>query len=144
MKNADEMAIEGLVQAFVDGWNRGDGAACAQPFAADADFIAITGLKAKGRDVIAKGHDEILSTIYRGSQTAADIDSIQFLRPDVAVADVTFRFISDVRPFGFEHTSCGLICAKENGAWSIAVFRNMIPFGRSTAGPLERELMAAH
>jgi uncharacterized protein (TIGR02246 family) len=143
MKNADEMAIEGLVQTFVDGWNAGDGAACARPFAVDADFTAITGLKAKGRDVIAKGHDEILSTLYRGSQNSANVESIRFLRPDVAVADVTFRFVGDVRPFGLEQTSCGLVCTKEDGAWSIAVFRNMIPFGRSAAGPMERELMSA-
>ena len=144
MKNADEVAIEGLVQAFVDGWNAGDGAACSRSFAADADFTAITGLKAKGRDVIAKGHDEILATIYRGTQNSAVVESVRFLRPDVAVADVTFRFVGDVRPFGIEKTTCGLVCSKENGNWSIAVFRNMIPFGRSTAGSLERELMTAH
>jgi uncharacterized protein (TIGR02246 family) len=63
MKNVDELAIEGLVQTFVDGWNAADGAACARPFAADADFTAITGLKVKGREGIAKGHDEILSTL---------------------------------------------------------------------------------
>ena len=143
MKNADEMAIEGLVQTFVDGWNAGDGAACARPFAVDADFTAITGLKAKGRDVIAKGHDEILSTLYRGSQNSAKVESIRFLRPDVAVADVTFRFVGDVRPFGLEQTSCGMVCTKEDGSWSIAVFRNMIPYARSIAGPMERELMSA-
>jgi uncharacterized protein (TIGR02246 family) len=143
MKNADEMAIEGLVQTFVDGWNAGDGATCARGFAADADFIAITGLKAKGRDAIAKGHDEILSTLYRGSRNSAKVESIRFLRPDVAVADVTFRFVGDVRPFDLEQTSCGLVCTKEDGGWSIVVFRNMIPFGRPAAGPMERELMTA-
>lgn len=144
MKNADEIAIEGLIQSFVDGWNAADGAACARPFAPDADFTAITGLKAKGRDVIAKGHDEILSTLYRGSRNSAKIESIRFLRPDVAVADVTFRFVGDVRPFGLEQSSCGMVCTKEDGVWYIAVFRNMVPFGRPTAGPLERELMTEH
>jgi uncharacterized protein (TIGR02246 family) len=144
MKNTDEMAIQGLVQTFVDGWNTADGAACARSFAADADFTAITGLKVRGRDLIAKGHDEILSTIYRGSRNSAQVESIRFLRPDVAVADVTFRFIGQDRPFGMEQTSCGLVCTKESGAWSIAVFRNMVPFGRPAAGPVERELMAAH
>ncbi len=142
MKSTDEMAIEGLVQAFVDGWNAADGSALAVPFAADADFTAITGLKAKGREFIAKGHDEILATIYRGSVNSAKVESIRFLRPDVAVADVTFRFVGDFQPFGLERTSCGMVCTKENEAWSIAVFRNMVPFGRPAAGPLERELAA--
>ena len=79
MKNADEMAVEGLVQAFVDGWNAADGSALARPFAADADFTAITGLRAKGRELIAKGHDEILATIYRGSVISARVEGIRFL-----------------------------------------------------------------
>src|SRR6476646_9319887 len=128
MKNSDETAIAGLVETFVDGWNKADGTTLARPFAIDADFVAITGLKGKGREVIAKAHDEILSTIYRGSVNSAKVESIRFLRPDVAVADVTFRFVGDVRPFGLEQTSCGIVCTKDDGTWSIAAFRNMIPF----------------
>lgn len=141
MKNTDELAIEGLVEAFVEGWNTADGAACARPFAPDADFTAITGLKVKGRDLISKGHDEILSTIYRGSRSLGKVESMRFLRPDVAVADVTFRLSGDALLRGVEQTSCGLVCTKEEGDWSIAVFRNMIPFARPIAGPLEREWM---
>ena len=144
MKSVDEMAIEGLVQTFVDGWNAGDGTALARAFALDADFTAITGLKAKGRDVIAKGHNEILSTIYRGTVNSAKIETIRFLRIDVAVADVTFRFSGDMRPFGLQQTSCGIVCTKENGTWSIEVFRNMVPFGRPIAGPVEQELAASN
>jgi uncharacterized protein (TIGR02246 family) len=143
MKNADEAAIEGLVQTFVDGWNAGDAKTLARPFAPDADFTAITGLKGKGREVIAKGHAEILATIYRGSVNSARVESIRFLRPDVAVADVTFRFVGDLRPFGLEQTSCGIVCTKDAETWSIAVFRNMVPFSRPAAGPVERELTAA-
>jgi uncharacterized protein (TIGR02246 family) len=143
MQPSDKIAIEGLVQSFIDGWNAADGAACARPFAADADFTAITGLKARGRDAIAIGHQEILSTLYRGSRNSAKVESIRFLRPDVAVADVTFRFLGDPMPFGLTQTNCGMVCTKDDGAWSIAVFRNMVPFARPVAGPLERELMAA-
>jgi uncharacterized protein (TIGR02246 family) len=139
----DEQSIRQLVTAFVHGWNAGDGSACAQPFAPDADFTAITGLKAKGRDMIAKGHNEILSTLYRGSQNSAVVESIRFLRADVALADVSFRFVGELRPFGLERTSCGMVCTKENGSWSIAAFRNMVPFARPAAGPLEQQLLAS-
>ena len=81
---ADEKEIEGLVEAFVEGWNAADGAACARPFAADADFTAITGLRVRGRELIAEGHAEILSTVYRGSRNSAKVESILFLRSDVA------------------------------------------------------------
>jgi uncharacterized protein (TIGR02246 family) len=143
MKNADETAIEGLVKTFVDGWNAADGNALARAFALDADFTAITGMKGKGRELIGKAHNEILATIYRGSVISAKVESIRFLRPDVAVTDVTFRFVGDLRPFGLEQTSCGMVCTKENGDWLVAAFRNMVPFGRPVGGSVERDLAAA-
>jgi hypothetical protein len=60
--------------------------------------------------------------------------------------DVTFRLqYEDGRPFMLErypgHTSAGLVAAKDAGAWSIVVFRNMVPFERPPAGPLEETMM---
>src|SRR5262249_20951542 len=120
MKNADETAIEGLVQAFVEGWNTADGTALARPFAPDADFIAITGLKGKGRVTSAKALYEIIAPLYPGSVSSAKVERFSFLRPDVGVADVTLRFVDEGRPIGLEQTSCGMVCAKEDGTWSIA------------------------
>jgi len=136
----DEAAIRELVNAFVNAWNAGDGEAFGQPFAADADFTAIHGLKARGRKMIARGHTKILATIYKGTRIVAVVESIRFLRPDVAVADVTID--SQNFPFGLRKTLPLLVVTKESGAWSIAVFRNMVPHERPLAGPLERGLMA--
>jgi uncharacterized protein (TIGR02246 family) len=141
----DEKEIGGLVESFVEGWNAGDGEACARPFAEDGDFVAVTGLKAHGRDLIARGHAEILSTVFRGTQLSATVESIRFVRADVAVADVTMRVrYEDGRPFmpgqypGY--SSAGLVVAKDAGRWSIIAFRNLVPFGRPAAGPLERAM----
>jgi uncharacterized protein (TIGR02246 family) len=141
MMNTDDVAaISNLVDAFVTGGNVGDGEACGRPFAEDADFTGITGLRAQGRDLIARGHPEILSTIYRGTQIGATVNSIKFLRPDVATAGVTLQF-EGKQPFGLAQTSLGLVATKEGDTWSIAVFRNMVPFGRQAAGPPEQERM---
>jgi uncharacterized protein (TIGR02246 family) len=51
----NEIAIRGLIDTFVEGWNAADGAALARAFTPDADFTAITGLRARGRDLIAPG-----------------------------------------------------------------------------------------
>ena len=146
MGTQDEQEIRGLVQAFVEGWNAGDGEACARPFAEDADFVAITGLKAHGRDLIARGHAEILSTVFRGTQLSAAVESIRFVRADVAVVDATMRLrYEDGRAFvpgqypGY--SSAGLVVAKDAGRWSIIAFRNLVPFGRPAAGPLEEQAM---
>ena len=97
-------AISNLIDVFVAGWNAGDGEACGRPFADEAVFTAITGLRAQGRDLIAGGHTEILSTIYRGTQISATVNSINFLRPDVAAVDVTLQF-EGKQPFGLAQTS---------------------------------------
>jgi len=140
----DEQAIRELVSTFVGGWNAGDGQLCGQPFAPDADFTAVTGQHAKGRSVISKVHDEILATVFRGTHNSAHVNDIRFLRPDVAAVDVTFRIqpMAD-KPWLPRYSSCGFVATKENGSWSIAVFRNMVPFERPLAGPLDRGLLDA-
>jgi uncharacterized protein (TIGR02246 family) len=142
--NPDERAIGTLVADFVAGWNAGDGDACARPFAANADFTAVTGQRIKGRDLIGKGHAEILSTVFRGTRNSARINDIVFLRPDIALVDVTFRIepMPD-KPWLPPYSSCGIVATKENGAWSIAAFRNMVPFDRPLAGPLDRQTLEA-
>jgi uncharacterized protein (TIGR02246 family) len=140
----DQQAICDLVASFVDGWNGGDGEACARPFASNADFTAVTGARARGRDLIARGHAEILSTVFRGTRMTATVNDIFFLRPDVAAADVTFRIapVPD-KPWLPPYSTCGLVATKEQGSWSIALFRNLVPFGRPSGGALDRKLTDA-
>jgi uncharacterized protein (TIGR02246 family) len=140
----DQQAIRGLVASFVDGWNAGDGEACARPFAPNADFTAVTGARARGRALIARGHAEILSTVFRGTVMTATVNDIAFLRPDIATADVTFRIAPiPEKPWLPPYTSCGLVATREHGSWSIAVFRNLVPHGRPAGGALDRELTQA-
>ena len=140
--DGDDSAIRRLVDVFTEGWNAHDGKACARPFAVDADFTNIMGLKAHGRDMIARGHDEILSTFFRNARIRSTIQSIRFIRPEVAVVDVAFRIQSeDGEPFGLEQSQAGLVVLKEGDGWSIVVFRNMVPFKRPAAGPIERSLV---
>jgi len=56
----NETALRKLVDTFVAGWNIADGEKLASVFTQDADFTAITGLRARGRHLIARGHNEIL------------------------------------------------------------------------------------
>jgi uncharacterized protein (TIGR02246 family) len=125
----DEAEIRGLIDTFVS----------ASVFAEDADFTAITGLRAQGRETIARGHDEILATIYRGSKLSGHVNDLRFLRPDVAVVDVTMTFIENA-PFGLTQSRLGCVLTREADGWKIAVFRNMIPYSRPPAGPVEEGL----
>jgi uncharacterized protein (TIGR02246 family) len=140
-----------LLEIIATGWNAASGTAFASAFADEADFINIMGLHARGREVIARGHDEILSTIFRGTRMIAVVDSVRFLRPDVAAVEATLSLQrADGQPFSLgdsrvpmPSTKASYVATKEGDAWSIAVFRNMVPFARPAAGPVERELEAA-
>lgn len=143
--NHDENAIRGLINTFVAGWNSADGSQIAGVFTQSADFTAITGLHARGKEMIARGHDEILATIYRGTKLSSEIELIDFLRPDLALVNVKFVLRRGGENFfpGVPHTSCGIVALRSDGAWRIACFRNMVPFSRPVAGPIEREVTQA-
>jgi hypothetical protein len=106
---SDETAIRGLVDEFVEGWNAGNGEMCGRPFAKDAEFTAITGLRARGRDLIARGHSEILSTIYCGTQITGTVNSINILeaRRCLRRYHVSFCGIRAVRNYANLDGTCG-------------------------------------
>jgi uncharacterized protein (TIGR02246 family) len=138
----DDGAIRSLIDQFVEGWNLADGGLCARPFAENADFTAVNGLRARGRDQIGKGHSEILATVFRGTTLSATVNSIDYLRPDVAIVDVTLRLRPGAQTWLPKHTSCGIVATFEKSGWSIAVFRNMVPFERPVGGALDADLLA--
>lgn len=141
----DEREIRSLIDTFVAGWNTADSTQLASVFTQDADFTAITGLHGRGREIIARGHDEILATIYQGTNLSGEVELIDFLSPEVALVNVKFFLRKDGRSFfpGVAHTSCGIVAVRSNDNWQLAAFRNMVPFARPIAGPLEHELMPA-
>ena len=122
---SDEAAIRRVVQKVEDGWNAHDGKAFAAPFATNADYVIVNGMKIAGRETIEKGHAQIFSTIYKDSNNKATIKSVRFLRPDVAVAHVEwnleFRVGGETKK---AHAMNSMILTKEGGEWSIAAFHN--------------------
>ena len=80
---SDEAAIRAVVQQVQDGWNAHDAKVFSAPFAEDADYVVINGMKIKGRPEIEKGHAGIFSTIYKDSKNAGTVKSVRFIRPDV-------------------------------------------------------------
>jgi len=121
----DEMAIRANVRQMETGWNAHDGKGFAVPFAADADYVVVNGMHAKGRDEIEKGHTGIFTTIYKDSRNVATIKSVRFLRKDVAVVhtewNLEFRAGGETRK---GHALSTMIMTKDKGKWNIAAFQN--------------------
>lgn len=124
-RSKDEAAIKAIIQQLQDGWNAGDGKAFAAPFAEDADYVIVNGMRIKGRDVIASGHQNIFDTIYKNSHNSASIKSIRFLRQDIAIAHVEWNLKYSEGGSPREGKAINsLVLTKESGQWSIAAFHN--------------------
>ena len=123
--NSDEAALRQIVQQLQDGWNAHDGKAFAAPFAADADYVVVNGMKIKGRDAIEQGHTGIFTTVYKDSRNVATVKGVRFLRPDVAVVHVEWNL--EYRTDGklaTGHAINTMVMTKDGGKWSIAAFHN--------------------
>ena len=123
--SADENAVRQIVQQLQDGWNAHDGKAFAAPFATDADYVVVNGMKLKGREAIEKGHTGIFTTIYKESHNVGTVLGVRFLRPDVAVAHVEWNL--EFTAGGEKrkgHAINTMVMTKDSGKWSIAAFHN--------------------
>lgn len=123
--SADEASLRQIVQQVQDAWNAHDGKAFAAPFATDADYVVVNGMKIKGREDIEKGHTQIFTTIYKDSHNVGTVKSVRFLRPDVAVVHVEWNLEWSMGGEKRKNTAMNtMILTKDGGKWSIAAFHN--------------------
>jgi uncharacterized protein (TIGR02246 family) len=121
----DEQAIRDIAQRLEAAWNSGNGQEFAAPFAEDSDYVVVDGRHIKGRLANAEGHQFIFDTIYRGSTNTMQVESVRFIRPDVAVAHVRhhLKFSRDGQP-AEGHARSTWVLTRNKGVWSIAAFQN--------------------
>lgn len=121
----DEAAIRAIIIRLQDAWNAGDSKAFAAPFAEDADYVVINGMRIKGRAIIDSGHRGIFDTIYKGSHISASPASVRFIRDDVAIAHIEWLLKFKEGDTPRENKAMNsIIMTKEKGQWSITAFHN--------------------
>jgi uncharacterized protein (TIGR02246 family) len=133
----------GPIKTFAAAWNAADAEKLASVFAEDADFTAINGLRASGRDRICEGHAELFRTIFRGTTLAVEVLAVRPLAPGLAAVEAQFTFPNGILPGVTRSIAHYIAREKSAGTWEIIVFRNMIPFERPVAGPIEEEIRRA-
>lgn len=86
--------INSIVQQLQTSWNKGSGEGYAAPFTDDADFINVLGQHHTGKMEIAKGHQMIFDTIYKGSNVTYTLGKVRHLTDNISLAflsaDLTF------------------------------------------------------
>lgn len=116
-----------IVKPLQDGWNTANGNAFAAPFAEDADFVAIRGDYHKGKNVIAKGHDGIFASIYKGSTLQYDVIAARHVSDDVILAHVKSTLNAPSGPLaGIQNSIASLVLVKEGAKWLITSFHNTL------------------
>ncbi|MFP5263910.1 MAG: SgcJ/EcaC family oxidoreductase [Blastocatellia bacterium] len=121
----DEAAIHKIVSRLEEAWGKGDGKAFAAPFAEDADYVVVNGMRIKGRDMIAAGHQRIFDTVYKNTHITPTVQSVRFIREGVALVHVEWRMgPRPGAPAGGSKAMNTMVMTKDNGRWSIAAFHN--------------------
>ena len=123
----DEAAIRENVRKMEEGWNTKNGTLFSDPYAADADGVAIGGFVVKGHDVIEKVHWEMFRGAFKNSTIALKVKQLRFLRPDVALVQIDNTNKLQQGETTHEYSSViTLVMTKEAGRWKIASFQNTI------------------
>jgi uncharacterized protein (TIGR02246 family) len=128
--NEDEAAIRKVIVEMTDGFNNHDGKAAARMYAPDARFVSVRGDMMNGQAGIEKGLSAILtSRAKNATQRTMDV-TVRFIRPDVALANVTNELSGLVAPDGHalpSHQELSLrVFVKDAGVWQIAAFHNTL------------------
>jgi uncharacterized protein (TIGR02246 family) len=127
LMTAGSSALEHIVRQLEAAWNALDGAAFANAFAEDCDFINIRGEHFRGRDAVAAGHTALFHGIYAGSRNQLTLEDARLLRPGVALVRV--RSLLDVPqgPMTGRHSArFSMVLIEQDGHWVIAAFHNTL------------------
>lgn len=147
MTQDDERAIRTLISGWETAWNASDSVAFSLIMADDVDFVSILGDRYHGREIVERGHRHIFDTIYKGSRVTCTVESLRFVRPDVALALMHQKIVSHLPPGAIAMTSrqmqvsekmhenearATVTLAKDRGAWHIIAVHNTGVAAKST------------
>jgi uncharacterized protein (TIGR02246 family) len=130
----DDRAIRDILNQQVSTWNKGDATGYSQHFAENGTFTNILGVFYTGHEAFLTRHEEIFKGLFRGTHAEAEVVSLRFVRPDVAIAE-TYTSVSGfaagpppgshVDDKGALHTRLLQVFTKESGDWKIVVYHNV-------------------
>jgi uncharacterized protein (TIGR02246 family) len=133
MPASDQGEIQALLDELNDAWKRGDASAYGARFLPDGTFTNVNGEFYLGREEFHRRHADVFRGIFRGTALAMTMNTLRFVRPDVAVADIDAEVSgSQLRPQGVAVGPDGLlrsrllmVLVRVDGAWWIAAYHNV-------------------
>jgi uncharacterized protein (TIGR02246 family) len=111
-------------------WNAADGAAFAEPFAADASFVDIRGQAHDGATAIAAGHQAIFDSIYQGSTVQYDLDLARLIADSVILTRASATLTVPGGPLaGTHHSRLTTVLQHSGSGWVAVSFHNTLVGG---------------
>jgi uncharacterized protein (TIGR02246 family) len=118
---------QGVMKRLEGAWNGADGAGFAEPFAVDADFVAIRGDLHTGRRAIADGHQQIFDTIYAGSTVSLRVLQARELEGGPILAHVRGEIDAPAGPLAGRHAATASVVLVPLGdEYEITAFHNTL------------------
>jgi uncharacterized protein (TIGR02246 family) len=122
----DREMVQRLYRQLLEGWNCGDGAAFAAPFAEECEFSAFDGSHFTTRQALAEFHQVLFDKWMTGTRLVGRVERVHFLGPDVAViyaiGGTILRNKTAVSP---ERDSLQtLVAQRQDGVWRLVTFQN--------------------
>ncbi|MDP9024507.1 MAG: SgcJ/EcaC family oxidoreductase [Candidatus Eremiobacteraeota bacterium] len=116
---------DAIAAALTAAWNAADGAAFAREFTGDADFVNIFAMHFVGREAVAKAHEMIFDTIYRGSHNSFTVEKVRPLGDDAAVALIRANLQVPSGPMAGNLVALATaVIVRDGDAWRIVTFHN--------------------
>jgi uncharacterized protein (TIGR02246 family) len=125
---ADEAAIRDLATQYTTAWNSGDASKAAAVYTDDAVFVNVRGTPSMGRAEIERNMAQDLSGEMKGSTFDATMDTIRFIRADIALVQGTTSITGGKAPPEGLKGHYLLVATKQGGAWkALAVHAAAMP-----------------
>jgi uncharacterized protein (TIGR02246 family) len=129
MSSHDEEAIRQKVEQFAETWNQHDMSTFASLFTKNSDCVTLGGDWLRGQDEIKKDMVKDHATVFRESQLMINAVGVRFLRPDIAVAHVTWELTGlpgrdfQKLPWAVRGIMTWML-TNDDDTWRIAAFQN--------------------
>jgi uncharacterized protein (TIGR02246 family) len=125
MNSEARAEVERIANSMTDAWNAGDAAAFARCFTTNSDFVNIFAWHVIGREAVAKQHQFIFESIYRGSRNAFSVVDVRELAANVTLAHIAADLTVPAGPLtGNVRTLASAVFVRDDVGWLIKSFHN--------------------